>query len=144
MGGECERGLRREGVVEAVVDFVGDAADALPFRRRDQCTERLGSHHGAGRIGGGRRQETRERAGGPGGAGGGPAAGGPLPYGRFAGPPARGGAGTPTPPMPRRAGNPRRSAGAPTRPAKPTFLPPPPHPLPPPLSRRICRIGTGG
>ena len=61
MVGELRRGLGRERIVEPVIDLVGDEADALAFRRGDQLGERLGPHHGAGRIGRACDQHALER-----------------------------------------------------------------------------------
>ena len=55
------RGHRRECVVEAVIDLVGDEADALAFRGLDQRAQRIARHHGAGRVGGTCHQHALER-----------------------------------------------------------------------------------
>src|SRR3954470_8802403 len=42
MPGEPGGGLRGEGVIEAVIDFVGDEADALAFRSGHEIVQRGG------------------------------------------------------------------------------------------------------
>ena len=59
--GKLRRRLGGKRIVEAVIDLVRDEADALAFRRRDQLRQRLGAHHGAGRIGGACDQHALER-----------------------------------------------------------------------------------
>ena len=49
-GGERRRG--RKGVVEPVIDFIGDDGNAGVLGRSDQVRKRLGAHHGSRRIGG--------------------------------------------------------------------------------------------
>ena len=54
-------GLGRKGIVEAVIDLIGDEADALALCGRQQISERRRRHHGAGRVGGARYQHALER-----------------------------------------------------------------------------------
>ena len=51
MRGKLRRRHRRECIVEAVIDFIGDETDAGAFGHGDQAGERLARHHGAGGIG---------------------------------------------------------------------------------------------
>ncbi len=61
MGGKLRRRLGGKGVIEAVIDFVGDEADAEILRRRDESGKRVLAHHGAGRIGRARHQQAVQR-----------------------------------------------------------------------------------
>src|SRR5215470_2359730 len=58
---EPRRGFRRKGVVEAVIDFVGDEPDALALGGGDERGQRLRRHHGAGGIGGAGDEHALER-----------------------------------------------------------------------------------
>ena len=59
--GELQRGRRRAGVDQAVVDLVGDEEDAEILGRLDQRLQRVRRHHRAGRIGGAGDEHAGER-----------------------------------------------------------------------------------
>ena len=50
--GKCGRRFRRQSIVGAVIDFVGDHGDAGLLGAADELRQCRGGHHGAGWIGG--------------------------------------------------------------------------------------------
>ena len=58
---KARRALRREGIIEAVIDFIGDDGNAGVFGAADQFGERLAGHHRSGRIGRRRDDQPLER-----------------------------------------------------------------------------------